>query len=102
MSTSLNVRIDPGSTAGRALEAFLKGKRVLYGGTLDQVLTFWRTVTQALEEPLAAGVFHAYETEHVVVVKGTRQEIRATLHPDAFQDETTDVLILEPAHAANL
>jgi hypothetical protein len=49
------------------VEAFLAGKRVLYGApTEDQVGRYWAEVKRALREPLDAGVFYKNETKHII------------------------------------
>ena len=70
-----------GKTTGLAILAvqeFLKGKRVLYAvPTAEQVTKFWFEITQALAEPIEAGIFKKNETLHIIERPGTEQRIRA-------------------------
>lgn len=90
-----------GKTVGMAIlavEAFLRGRRVLYATpTADQIGRFWTTVTQALEEPLAAGVFRKNETAHVIELVGAEQRIRAKTawNADTLRGDYADLLILD-------
>lgn len=90
-----------GKTEGVAIgnvEKFLAGKRVLYAApTSDQLGRWWTVVTQALAEPIAAGVFYKNETEHIIELKGTEQRLRGktawnsnTLRGDYADDLTLD------------
>ena len=50
-----------------AVEAFLAGRRVLYGApTEDQVQRFWFEVTRALEDPITRGILYKNETKHII------------------------------------
>ena len=70
-----------GKTTGLAIfavEEFLKGERILYAvPTAEQVMRFWHEVTQALAEPIQAGIFRKNETWHIIELPGTEQRIRA-------------------------
>jgi phage terminase large subunit-like protein len=81
-----------------AVEAFLKGKRILYGApTTEQVDRFWVTVTAALYEPIKAKVFRKNETEHTIELIGTEQRIRAKTcwSADTLRGDYADLLILD-------
>ncbi len=90
-----------GKTVGMsiyAVEKFLAGKRVLYGApTADQVGRFWATVTNALIEPIKAGIFKKNETEHIIELVGTEQRIRAKTcwNADTLRGDYADELILD-------
>lgn len=90
-----------GKTVGvgiRAVNKFLAGKRVLYGSpTSDQIQRFWATITRALQEPIAAGVFKKNETEHTIELVGTEQRIRAKTcwNADTLRGDYADELILD-------
>jgi hypothetical protein len=96
-----------GKTVGMsvcAVEMFLAGKRVLYGApTADQLSRFWRTVTDALHEPITAGVFYKNETEHIIERRGTEQRIRAKTawNADTLRGDYADVLILDEYQLMN-
>lgn len=70
-----------GKTTGLAIYAvreFLKGERILYAvPTAEQVGRFWAEVSQALAEPIEAGIFKKNETVHIIERPGTEQRIRA-------------------------
>lgn len=90
-----------GKTVGVAIyavEKFLEGKRVLYATpTADQIARFWFTVTNALQEPIAAKVLYKNETMHVVELAGTEQRIRAKTawNADTLRGDYADELILD-------
>jgi hypothetical protein len=81
-----------------AVQRFLAGHRVLYAApTQDQVDTFWRHVTRALEQPISASVFYKNETLHIVELRGTEQRIRAKTawNSDSLRGDYADELILD-------
>lgn len=81
-----------------AVERFLAGRRVLYAApTTDQLDAFWRTVLDALREPIEVGVFRKNETEHFVELEHTDQRIRAKTawNADTLRGDYADVLILD-------
>lgn len=81
-----------------AVEKFLAGKRVLYTvPTSEQVDRFWTTITRALYEPIAAGVFKKNETEHIIELPGTEQRIRAKTawSADTLRGDYGDELIFD-------
>lgn len=90
-----------GKTTGisiRAVERFLKGRRQLYATpTLEQVNRFWKEVTQALEEPIKAGVYYKNETEHIIELPGTEQRIKAktAYNADTLRGDYADDLYLD-------
>lgn len=87
-----------------AVEHFLKGRRVLYAApTADQLARFWKTVIDALQEPIDAGVFYKNETEHIIERKGTEQRIRAKTawNADTLRGDYADVLILDEYQLMN-
>lgn len=81
-----------------AVEALLQGRRVLYGApTADQIAKFWREVTQALAEPITAGVYIKNETLHTIERLRTEARIRAKTcwNADTLRGDYADVLILD-------
>lgn len=90
-----------GKTVGNsiyAVERFLQGKRVLYATpTAEQIGRFWSTVTQALYEPIKAGIFYKNETEHIIELIGTEQRIRAKTawNADTLRGDYADELIMD-------
>lgn len=79
-------------------DAFLDGRRVLYASpTSDQLASFWKFCTEALHEPIAAGVYYKNETEHVIELLGTEQRIRAKTawNADTLRGDYADLLILD-------
>ena len=81
-----------------AVERFLEGKRVLYATpTSDQIDRFWVTVTNALQEPIDAGVLYKNETRHIIEVAGTEKRIRAKTawNADSLRGDYCDELILD-------
>ena len=87
------------TAAGRiAVEAFLRGRRVLYAGpTSDQLAAFWYEVKRSLQEPVDAGLLYKNETDHVVEIPRTRQRIRAktAYNADTLRGDYADLLILD-------
>ena len=50
-----------------AVNAFLSGKRILYGvPTMEQVERFWYECCRALADPIEAGVLYKNESRHVI------------------------------------
>jgi hypothetical protein len=90
-----------GKTVGvaiRATKAFLAGKRVLYAApTQEQIQRFWVSITRALHEPIAAGIFIKNETYHTIELPGTEQRIRAKTawNADTLRGDYADELILD-------
>jgi len=90
-----------GKTTGAAtlaVQKFLAGKRVLYAApTTEQVERFWTLVSNALAEPIQAGVFRKNETEHLIELPGTEQRIRAKTawNADTLRGDYADLLILD-------
>lgn len=90
--------------AGRAVEAFLNGERVLYATpTEDQIGAFWFEVKRALQEPIDAGVFVKNETMHTVELPGTKQRIRAktAFNADTLRGDYASLLILDEYQLMN-
>ncbi len=90
-----------GKTVGIAImhiQKFLAGRRQLYTApTIEQVDRFWFEVCRSLGEPIAAGVYHKNETEHVIERVGTENRIKAktawnanTMRGDYADDLTFD------------
>lgn len=90
-----------GKTVGTAIlacQAFLNGKRVLYGApTQEQIDRFWEECKNALRAPIDAGVLYKNETRHIIELPGTEQRIRAKTAWDAdtLRGDYADVLILD-------
>ena len=90
-----------GKTVGISIysvQAFLAGKRVLYATpTAEQINRFWSTITQALYEPIKAGIFYKNETEHIIELRGTEQRIRAKTawNADTLRGDYADELIFD-------
>jgi len=90
-----------GKTVGIAIlavEAFLKGKRILYGTpTQEQVGTFWYEVKRALADAIDAGLFVKNESTHTIEQPHTRARIRAKTawNADTLRGDYADVLILD-------
>lgn len=81
-----------------AVQKFLAGKRVLYAApTSDQLARFWKEVSQALYEPIGAGVFYKNETEHVIELERTEQRIRAKTawNADTLRGDYADELLMD-------
>lgn len=81
-----------------ASEAFIKGKRVLYGApTTDQVETFWQACVNAFADPIESGLLRKNETEHVIEIPGTNRRIRAKTawNADTLRGDWADLLILD-------
>jgi len=90
-----------GKTVGVAVYAllrFLAGHRVLYAApTTEQLDRFWHTVTEALYEPIKAGVYYKNETEHVIEIPRSENRIKAKTawSADTLRGDYADDLILE-------
>jgi hypothetical protein len=90
-----------GKTVGMAIlaiEKYLDGRRILYAApTQDQIERFWFEVTNALAEPIQAGVYYKNETRHIIEVTGTENRIRAKTawNADSLRGDYADVLILD-------
>ena len=90
-----------GKTVGVAIlavQAFLDGRRVLYGApTVEQLETFWREVKRALQPALDAQVYYKNETEHVIEVVGTENRLKAKtiFNADTARGDYADLLILD-------
>lgn len=90
-----------GKTTGvaiRAVERFLQGRRQLYATpTIEQAGRFWKEVSEALAEPIKAGLYYKNETEHVIELLGTEQRIKAkTAHnADTLRGDYADDLYLD-------
>ena len=81
-----------------AVEAFLKGRRVLYATpTSEQIDRFWHEVKMALAEPIDGGVFYKNETTHLIEVPGKEARIRAKTawNADSLRGDYADLLILD-------
>ena len=66
-----------------AVEAFLAGRRVLYGApTEDQVQRFWFEVTRALEDPIQRGILYKNETKHIIGFPALKVRIQNDNNPD--------------------
>jgi hypothetical protein len=96
-----------GKTYGAAIyavEAFLKGKRVLYATpTQEQVDRFWYLVCESLRETINAGVFYKNETKHLIELPNTEQRIRAKTawNADTLRGDFADELILDEFQLMN-
>lgn len=90
-----------GKTVGIAIYAvqkFLEGRRVLYAApTSDQIARFWKEVTQALYEPIQAGIFYKNESAHVIELLRTEQRIRAKTawNSDTLRGDYADELLMD-------
>lgn len=90
-----------GKTVGMAIaaiEAFLKGKRVLYAApTTEQTGAFWAEICLALSDAIKSKVFVKNESEHYIELPGTQQRIRAKTawNADTLRGDYADLLILD-------
>ena len=90
-----------GKTTGiatRHVEKFLAGHRVLYAApTQDQTERYWFEITQALAEPIAAGLVHQNETSRFIELPGTEQRIKAKTawNPDTLRGDYGDEVCLD-------
>jgi hypothetical protein len=104
-----------------AVEAFLAGRRVLYGApTEDQVQRFWFEVTRALEDPISRGILYQNKTKHIIgfpeiklkvdndqnpdePVPGEEARIRAKTawNADTLRGDFADLLILDEFQLIN-
>ena len=81
-----------------AVQAFLKGERVLYTApTEDQVATFWFAIKNALHNPIGAGIFAKNEVYHIIELPDTKQRIRAktAYNVDTLRGDYATLLILD-------
>ncbi len=64
------------AVATLAVEAFLRGRRVLYGTpTGDQIQRFWHEVNRALADPIEKGALYKNETLHIIGLPSIRSRI---------------------------
>lgn len=90
-----------GKTVGIAIYAvqrFLARKRILYATpTADQIDRFWFEVTQALREPIDAGLLYVNQTRHVIEIPKTETRIRAKTawNADTLRGDYADELLLD-------
>jgi len=90
--------------ADESVDSFLSGKRVLYAvPTSDQLTKWWYEVKHALAEPIAHGVYHTNETEHIVERAGTENRIRGKTawNADTLRGDYADLLILDEYQLMN-
>ena len=96
-----------GKTVGMglvAVKAFLDGKRVLYAvPTTDQLEQFWFVVSEALAEPIEAGVYKKSLVKHQISLPGTKQAIRAKTawNADTLRGDFADELIFDEYQLMN-
>lgn len=92
--------------AKHALEAFLKGRRVLYAApTIEQVGTFWFEIEQSLQElinlndtlPEKKRSIHLNESEHFIEIVGTKTRIKAKTawNANTLRGDFADLLLLD-------
>jgi hypothetical protein len=90
-----------GKTVGMAimaLLAFKEGKRILYATpTEEQIARFWWEITQALYQPIQAGIFKKNETLHTIELPNSLQRIRAKTawNKDTLRGDYGDLVILD-------
>jgi len=87
-----------------AVQAFLEGKRVLYGApTEEQVGTFWYAVKKALYNTIDSGIFTKNEVYHVIELPNTKQRIRAKtcFNADTLRGDSCGILILDEYQLMN-
>jgi hypothetical protein len=87
-----------------AVEEFMKGRRVLYAApTAEQVGKFWRGVTEALRDPILAGIYYKNESESFIEKPGTENRIKAKTawNADTLRGDYADVLILDEFQLMN-
>ena len=90
-----------GKTVGaaiKAVEAYLKGRRVLYAApTSEQVGKFWFEVTSALRDLIDLGVFKKNESEKFIELPGTEQRLKAKTawNANTLRGDYADLLILD-------
>jgi hypothetical protein len=90
-----------GKTTGiaiKAVEEFIKGRRVLYAAPTDeQVDTFWWEIKQALQEAIDVGAYKKNEVKHIIEVPETKNRIRAKTawNADTLRGDYGDLLILD-------
>jgi hypothetical protein len=87
-----------------AVEAFLKGRRVLYATpTADQLDAFWYEVTATLKEPIEAKDLYKNEVEHLIEHPGTKNRIRGKTawNADTMRGDFADLLLLDEYQLMN-
>jgi len=87
-----------------AVQRFLAGERILYAvPTAEQVNRFWKEVTTALYEPIAAGIFKKNETDHTIELPWTEQRIKAktAFNADTLRGDYASTLILDEFQLMN-
>lgn len=96
-----------GKTEGIAinnLEQFLDGKRILYTApTSSQLERWWNIITNALAEPIKAGIYYKNETEHLIEVRNSEQRIRGKTawNADTLRGDYADELIFDEWQLTN-
>lgn len=96
-----------GKTIGvaiRAIKQFLAKKRVLYAApTVDQVGSFWTTVTTILAEPIRQKILYKNETEKYIEFPGKEWRIKAKTawNADSLRGDYADELILDEFQLMN-
>jgi hypothetical protein len=86
------------------VEAFLRGKRVLYAAPVaDQINRWWHEVTLALQEPVAAGVYKQNITEHTIELPMTEQRLKGktAFNADTLRGDYCDLLLLDEYQLMN-
>ena len=84
--------------ASLAVQAWLRGLRVLYAApTVEQLTSFWFEVCRALQEPIDSGAVYKNEGEHVIEIRGTKNRIKAKTawNADTLRGDFADELILD-------
>ncbi len=90
--------------ANRAIKQFLAGRRVLYAApTVDQVGSFWTTVTTILAELIRNKILYKNESEKYIELPGTKQRIKAKTawNADSFRGDYADEIILDEFQLMN-
>lgn len=96
-----------GKTYGVAIaatEAFVMGRRVLYGApTQEQVDRFWFLVNDMLRPAIDDGVYYKNETKHLIELTGTEQRIKAKTcwNADTLRGDFASLLILDEFQLMN-
>jgi hypothetical protein len=81
-----------------AIEAFMRGRRVLYAvPTQEQIDRFWFEVKAALAELIELGLVYKNETRHIIERPGTENRIRAKTawNADTLRGDYADLLLLD-------
>lgn len=90
-----------GKTTGVAIlavQAFVAGRRVLYGvPTQDQADKFWYEIKTALEPSITSGQLVKNETRRLIERPGTEQRLRCktAFNADSLRGDYADLLILD-------